>query len=339
MIKRTVIAAASICALAILASPLASEGVSQSLNFEFQGAYDLPYQGGYDSNGFAPITYATVDGPSKGDRTLGTTWGGVEGKAIIDKQWALPAFVGSSDLTKYNNLALDLSGEVSPVSLNAGFQATLTPLAFLKFSLGGKVGTGWDIGFTGLGYYDKTSNAYISTNFQGVVCQAWASGTFQFDAAALAPGEWNHVIILASPQLYYQYCSLQHAGKAWMWEADDGTDFNGFLLKGSYVLAYQMPLVLNMVGILAEPEGYLFGVSQSSTKASGGWGSDATLWTISAIFNFKLSDTSSIAILPQVKSAIKWTGATIFNQDLTHRVMEGYYWYFNRIAFDYNLKL
>jgi hypothetical protein len=332
-----------LCALAVVAAPICADEVKQSLNFEFQGAYDLPNHSGYglSDGSFAPLEYGVLSGLA-GQRTVGSTWGGAEAQAIIDQNWTIPLLAGEDSLTKDNNLALDLSGELSPVSAKAVFEATLTPIAFLKLSAGGRLGTGWDIGFTGLGYFDSSVNRYVSSNFGGLVCQAWVSGTFQFDLAALMPGDWNHVVVLASPKVQYQYCSLAKDGQAWMWEADDGTDFNGLKLKGSYVLAYQMPLQLSMVGVLVEPEGYIGSVASSSTMASGGWGSDATILGVSGIFNIKLSDKASIAILPQIKRKILWTTNTLLNQDLATRKVDGanaYYWYFNHIAFDFNLKL
>jgi hypothetical protein len=331
-------AGAALCALAFAALPLAAEGTSESLGFELMGAYYIANQEGYgvDAGGFAPINYSVLGGAS-GQRDLGSTWGGAEAKAVIDKSWTIPALVSEGALTEGNNLALDLSGEISPVSLNAGFKATLTPIAFLKFQAGAKVGTGWSIGFDGLGLNEAGTT--VARPFGGVVCQAWASGTFQFDLAALMPGDWNHVVVLASPQIAYQYCSLAGDDDAWVWEADSGMDYNGLKLKGSYVLAYQMPLALNMVGILAEPEGYIGSVAAKSTAASGGWGSDATTWGLSAIFNFKLSDKASLALLPQIKSHVKWTDATTRDADFRDRVFEGYYWYLNRIAFDFSLEL
>lgn len=334
---RTLRAALYLCALSLVAAPLASEEARASTGLEVMGAYYIANHAGLGASGFAPIEYSEAGGAT-GQRTVGSTWGGAEIKAVIDHSIVLPFLEGSDAFTEGNNLALDFSGELSPVSLNAAASATLTPIAFLSFSIGGKVGSGWDTPLgTGLAINDAGS--FTVQNFGGAVCRAWASGTFQFDLAALMPGDWNHVVILASPKLEYQCYTGADSNTAWLWEADSGMNYNGWKLKGSYVLAYQMPLGLNMVGILAEPEGYLGSVAAKSTMASGGWGSDATIWGIGAIFNFKLSDASSLTILPQLKSGIKWTDATTLSADFRDRAFEGYYWYLNRIAFDFNLKL
>jgi hypothetical protein len=331
-------AALGLCAFVLAVAPIAAEGVASSTQLEIMGDYIFPNKNAYNADGFAPVEYGTIGG-NAGQRTIGSSWGGGELKAVLDHSIVIPALAGTDALTKDNNAALDFSGELSPVSLNAAASATLTPIAFVKLAVGGKIGTGWDTPL-GEGLAGNDGGNLVSNSFGGAVCKAWVSGTFQFDLAAPVPGDWDHVVLLAAPKVEYQYYTGADATTAWRWEADDGMNYNGLKLKGSYVLAYQMPLALNMVGILAEPEGYLYiDPRAASTMASGGWGSDATTWGLSAIFNFKLSDTSSLAVLPQFKSFVKWTDATTLAADFRDRVFEGYYWSLNHIAFDFSLKL
>jgi hypothetical protein len=326
--KRTAVIASCLAALAMAAAPLAAQGLSSSDNLEVQGFYSFPNNACYgSSSGFAPVDY-------------GSGWGGAGAKAIVSRSYTMPALVSAGALTEGNNLALSVSSELAPVSINTNVEATLTPLAFLKFSVGAGLGSGWSIsplGFTGLGL----NNAGVTEDksFGGIIYRAWASGTFQFDLAAVMPGDWNHIVVLASPKIEYDAFTGATASQAWIWEADSGMNYNGLKLKGSYVLAYQMPLALSMAGLLLEPEGYIGSVAAKSTMATGGWGSDYTKLALSAIFNFTLSDKASIAILPQIKSDIKWSDATAAASDFTKRVYEGSYWYFNRIAFDFNLKI
>jgi len=323
-----------------LSSPVMAEGISSSTTVDVQGYYSFPNLQGSESSGFEPISYATVPASSSEEREFGSSWGGVDLKGIIDRQYVFPVLQGPGALTKDNNFALDLEGELSPVSLNANISATLTPIAFLKFSAGVGTGTGWAIDALGLdivGLGINGKGTIETQNFGGLILRGWASVTFQFDLAAIMPGEWNHVILLASPKLEYMDYTSAANGQPWMWENDSGMDYNGWQLYGSYFLGYQMPTALTMVGILAEPETYLFDVANYSMMASGGWGSDFTYWTISMVFDLKLSDTTSLAILPGIKNGIKWTDATL--ADFTQCQNAGSYWYFYRVAFDLTLKL
>jgi hypothetical protein len=336
--KSRIPAAVILCALATIASPLAAEGTASSTTLDVMGAYYFGNLSGYQASGLIPIDYSELAGGA-GQRDLGSSWGGAELKGAIAQQWVFPALVGTGDLTKGNNLALDVTGELSPVSINAKASATITPIAFLNFSAGAGVGSGWDFPglATGLGI-NKAGSIEVQ-NFGGIVWKTWVSGTFQFDVAALVPGDWNHVVVLASPKVEYKAYSGAAADDAWIWEADDAMNYNGWKLSGSYVLAYQMPIALNMAGLLFETEEWIGDVRVKSTTASGGWGSDVARYTFNLLFNIKIDDKSSIAILPSIKNNIKWSDATTRNADFRSRVWEGEYWYFNRIAFDYSLKL
>jgi hypothetical protein len=332
--KRSFVMAAALCALFRLAAPLCAQAASLSSSFEFQGDYLFPNLEAVDRDGLVPIAYG-VRG-SKSERQVGSSWGGAEAKAIVAAKLVIPALAGSGELTKGNNLTLNLGGELSPVSLNATIEASFTPIAFLSFSVGTAAGTGWDIGFTGLG--KNVGGDIVAEDFGGIVYRGWASGTFQFDAAALAPGDWHHVVLLASPKLEYKAYTNAATDEAWIWEADDAMNFNGWKLHGSYFLGYQMPLALNMAGVLLETHEWLGSVRDSSTM-DGGWGSDFTWMDLSLVLNFSLDGRSSIAIVPQVKSKIDWTDGTTMSKDFRDRVFTGRYWYFNRVAFDYTLEL
>jgi hypothetical protein len=116
-------------------------------------------------------------------------------------------------------------------------------------------------------------------------------------------------------------------------------NIDGFKLTGSYVLGYQMPIVLDLAALLLQTESYIGSVAASSTMASGGWGSDYTYLTFGPLFDFKLSAKSTLAILPQFKTGIKWTDSTTRALYFENRAYSDSYVYFYRVAFDYNLKL
>jgi hypothetical protein len=313
------------------------EGFAGSL--EIQGDYAPPNHEAVDASGLVPIAYGSMGG--LGLRKVGSDIGDFEAKAILALEKVVPAFVGEGPLTRGNNLALALSGEFSPVSLNANFRASLTPVAFLKLTAGAGLGTGWDIGFVGLGINDPV-NGIVPQNFGGLVYRAWLEGTFQFDVAALFPGEWNHVVVLASPKIQYQGYTGAGADQAWIWEADKGLNFNGLKLTGSYLLGYQMPLALDLAGVLLQTEGWLGRVRDMAPMGGGtghDWGSDFTYLTFGPLLDFRLGERSSLAVLPQFKKGIKWSDPTSMIRYFGNRDYEASYLYFYRLAFDYTLKL
>ena len=330
--KRSVLGASLLFAAAVLAF---AEGAKTSVGLELEGDYQPPNHEGVDASGLVPIVFGTQTGP--GGREVGSSWGAGEVKAILSESLVLPALSGKSSLTSGNNLSLQAAEEFSPVSLNANFSAVLTPVAFLRLGAGAGLGTGWDIGFVGMGL--NNAGTIEAQNFGGVIYRAWIEGTLQFDLAAVVPGEWNHIVALANPRIQYQGYSGASNDQAWIWEADDAMNFNGLKLTGNYLLGYQMPLAFDLVALLLQTEGWIGDVASRSTMNSGGWGSDYTYLTFGPLFDFKINGASSIAVLPQFKTGIQWTSGTQYHLDFQTRSYQSTYVYFYRLAFDYTLKI
>jgi hypothetical protein len=337
--QRLLLALAFTCACCAFSTADDLGGSSRETKLEVQGYYSFPNQAAVDASGFAPIAYGLRTGASTSERDVGSSWGGAGIKAILSRTLAFPAFVGPGALTSGNNVSVGLSGELTPLSVDANVETTLTPIAFLNFALGAGCGTGWDIGFPGLGTIDSTSGEVVKRNFGGLVYRAWAKGTFQFDLAAVLPGDWNHIVVQASPYVEYRAYTGADANTAWTWEADDGMDFNGWTLYGEYFIGYKMPIAISMVGLLLQTQRYIGSVASLSTMASDGWGSDFTYCTFGPLFNFALDKKSSLAILPQFKTGIDWTDGTTRRNYFENRVYESPYLYFYRVAFDYSLEL
>jgi hypothetical protein len=139
----------------------------------------------------------------------------LEMKAKLTETVTIPMLRGDGALTKDNSLKLSGAAELSPVSVNGTFKATLTPIAFLQFSASGGVGTGWNIPIaSGLRMVEPVGDHDVKksdASFDGVVWYGEGGGLFQFDLAAIAPGEWNHVVF----QTYHlaRYRALSSASK------------------------------------------------------------------------------------------------------------------------------
>ena len=281
------------------ALPTASVTPRNCLNLDVQGYYGFSNHEDSSGNGFAPIEYGIFQGSSDSERDIGTALGSVGVKAIIDYGLVLPFLWLPGSLAAGDDFRLDLSGELTPVSLNANLEASVTPIAFMSLSAGAGLGTGWGLGFVGLGLNE--SSGVRSKSLDGFVYRAWVKGSLQFDLAAILPGEWRHIVLLASPKLLYQAYSEAREDEAWVWEADDGMDFNGWKLKGSYFLGYRMPLRLSAVGLLFETEGF-FGSLRDRSPMAAGWGSDYTYYSLGLLANFRLNERASLSILPQIKT-------------------------------------
>ena len=345
---------AALMVAALLAAPLrgsadGAPGIERSTSLSIDGAYYLPDHEGYGvtNGGFAPITYSplaappgyTLTPPDEG-RSLGSSWGPAEIQVKLRHTIKVPFLTGSGPLTAGNHAAFSITGALTPVSARLELGATLTPVAFLNLYAGTMIGTGWNIGlFDGLGLNADGTGIPDPRSFPGIVITPWAGGTFQFDLAALIPGDWNHVVTVLSPRLRYSWFSGAQRGQAWMWEADEGENFNGWKLLGSYFLGYRMPLVLDTVGLLLEAERHLGYAAGLSRMAGGGWGSDFTYLTLGSVTNFALGERSSLAVLLQFQRERLYSEDSIFDAYYQTREYAGAYWDFYRVAFSYTLKL
>jgi hypothetical protein len=329
--------------------PLAvfTEGSVRSTWLTLEGAYSPANNYGYGigDGDFAPISYDPVENTvfsslPDGGRDLGSPWGSAKIQALLSHRVAVPFLTGEGPLTSGNNIAFTVTGALSPVSTRLEAQTTLTPIAFLNVYVGAMIGTGWDIGvFNGMGLNADGSGVPESASFQGLVTNLWVGGTVQFDLAALLPGEWTHVVTVARPKLQYACFSAADKGEAWMWEADGGENFNGFQYYGTYFLGYQMPLVLDTVGLLVETRQHLGYVTDISPMDSGGWGSDHVEITLSPLFNFSFTGYGALTVLFQFRRERLYDEPSIFANYFRNRSAIGTYWDFYRIAVSYTRPL
>ncbi|URA09857.1 hypothetical protein [Thermospira aquatica] len=205
---------------------------------------------------------------------------GLETKVVVSHEEKIPFLRGNGLLTKDNSLTWRLFGEISPVSVNGGAQVSISPLAVLVFTAGGKIGTGWTLlNFVGLALNPLTNTNHIQTPtpFGGVVAEGWISGAFQFDTGAIIPGDWSHVLVYAEQKLNYRMLSSADDETPWLYEADKGQNYNGWKYLTTTVLAYQMPLWLKNVGFLASTTSRITKKDVSPMKDKG-WASDFTEW-------------------------------------------------------------
>ena len=316
--------------------------INKSINIS--SAYYFPNTSSYLLDGnFSPVTYTPITSGSSTERTIGSTWGAVELMGNYKLSLKKDFLTGGSTLTKDNNIEHVIKFAASPVDINISASTTLTPIAFLQFTIGSSIATGWKaLGVNGLAIY--TDETGVNSNaFQGAYFKEWLSGTFQFDLSAVLGGDktWKHVVLLSNHNLIFNYFTAANQYEPWIYQGGDPT-FNGFKYEQSTFLGYKMPLVLSMAGILFETGSNLFSNSSISTLNEGGWGSDFVNTKIGFLLNFKLNKNSSIVIMPQIKKHIRYTNSTVQQLYFKNRhtdTSNPYYWDFNRIAISYTHNL
>ncbi|GHU23570.1 hypothetical protein FACS1894172_09780 [Spirochaetia bacterium] len=243
------------------------------------------------------------------------------------QSWTIPMFQGEGALTKGNNLKASARLELTPIDLQLGGDLVLTPIAFLQFGFGGRIGSGWNIKLFGGDLYgigintqknDGTNKGQINGSaFEGMFWNVHANGLFQFDLAAILPGAWNHVVFQTTHEINYKGLTSAQPGDAWIFQNDFAENQNGFNYYGSFVLGYQMPIILNMVALMAEVNTYLYDTSNGDQ-----WGDSSGRWIFSLLGNFNISPRFSAALIAQLRTVREYTDST---SDSTKRVEKPFY--------------
>jgi hypothetical protein len=210
---------------------------------------------------------------------------------------------GSGFLTSGNNLRTALSYNVTPVSMNAGLDLILTPVAFAQLKAGSSIGTGWNCAFLdiaphawGLNKPQTDGSGLINGEpFEAAIWALYGGGVLQFDLGAVIPGDWTHVLFQTDHQINYRANTLAGAGDSWSHENDGGENRNGFNYYGSYVLGYQMPAfpVLKTIAFMAEMKLKLYAEQDSA------YGDDLSWWLFSGLANFEINSWFSFATAVQ----------------------------------------
>lgn len=310
------------CAVALATSTALFAEVPE--NWSFYIGVDAAYYPlsdkltGNDDAHFAPLTGA---------------YSGLEGRVTPNAEYTIATPLGENWLVSGANVVLGTSLEITPVTIKPQLQVTFTPLPFLVFSAGVQGGTGWDAGpfKGGMCFYDLPSGTYkTSEAFQHLFYKGWAQGTFQFDTGAVFAGDWTHVVMQYSYQVYYEGLTGASAGDIWEWQCS-GDRVNGLRNYQCGILAYQMPLVLYRVGVMYESDGYYSDSSFANPNYKGSFKS----LSISPLTQIRINDHNTISCLVGFSSRRSYKVTPTGAAEAANGNFASREWFFNRVAFSY----
>ncbi len=300
-----------------------------SLNLVTDMAY-YPYSdwiSGKSDTHFAPITGA---------------FNAFEARTTLNYTYTIKCPFADNPLVRGNTVKLISSLELCPVTVMPMFQVQFTPIAFLVFSTGTKVGTGWSVpGLAqGLARYNDVTGQYDDmTPFKDWYLSAWFEGLFQFDVGAIWAGDWHHIVTQASYRITYNKNTGMDNGDVWLWQTAKEYA-NGTMYLGTVLLGYQMPLVLQTVAVQAEFEGY-FSADSFAGRYSA-WNPKFQKINISPVAIFKFNDHHQLTTQLRFRSRRSYTGGVqrldngkVDSADVMFLNYSSREWYFDRIAFSY----
>lgn len=265
-------------------------------------------------------------------------YSGLEARVVGKYSYVIPTPFGDNPLVKGNNLNLACAMEVTPVSVAPTLSLSFTPIAFLNFTASAKVGTGWEfIGIQGMGTFDSNETGFVSSKaFSHFFYEYKFSSLFQFDLAAVMPGDWNHVVTLATYDVIYSGLTGVRE-KPYIWQAS-GDKFTGLSYYSNIIVGYQMPLVLQTVGVQFEFQGNYSQLEYDAAFAD--WNPTFMKVSINPICILKFNEKHALTIQFGFSSRRGYSSAQLENEktqfSLHNNSRE---WYFNRVALSYAVNL
>jgi len=214
-------------------------------------------------------------------------------------------------ISQWNVLKLDAA--LAPMGAGLSGDAIFTAFPFLLLRGGAMVGMGWNyemfgqMSLIGLGLNkkenaDDPNDGVIGKGFDGVVWNAHAGATLQFDLAAIFPGDWNHVVMQFYNRVEYFAYTKAKGDDLWYWYyyGDDGMNINAFLHKYEFFIGYQMPIFVDLIGY------QLRGVLPFyNVKAGGNIREQGYFLNNAFIVDFKINERFSIITLTNINNKFK----------------------------------
>ncbi len=174
-------------------------------------------------------------------------------KVETDYALKVPFLAGEGPLTSGNNIKVQALAGLSPIAVTGAVDVVLTPVAVAELSLGGSLGTGWDLtdSLKGLRFIEDGSGPITTASFGGAYYMGRTGAALQFDTGAIFSGPWSSVLMRTYHELNMQGFSAADADDLWEYELA-GFKRNGTFYRAEYVVGYRMPIILNLVAVMFE---------------------------------------------------------------------------------------
>ena len=267
-------------------------------------------------------------------------YNGIECRVTGTVGYTIPVPFGDNSLVRGNKLRFYGQLELTPVSIMPAIGISFSPIAFLNFSTGSSIGTGWtvksgSINLQGIAEWNPSTAAYEDIAFKSAFWEFWGEGTFMFDFAAIKPGDWNHIVAYTSYKLAYQGITTGgENGNPWLYKLI-GEKINGWQYTTNFIAVYQMPPVLQTVGVQTELSGQLNGTKDFAAQYHS-MNPNFMDISVSPIMVFEFSKEDTLTLQFKFASRRSYTEkASDTKNVLTGLEQSGREWYFNRVAFSY----
>ena len=281
------------------------------------------------------FAYYPESNPKKGKGTtfapITGAFDNVECRTTFNADYKIDTPLGEHWLLKDSNVILSGACELTPVSVRPKISVGFQPLPFFVVKGGSSVGFGWNyLGLGGVREFNQEKREYeeIST-FSHPYYDFWGQTMLMFDTGAIYPGDWNHVVMLATFTASYSSIAGFEKGEAYEWQCSKNK-VGGAQYEASGLLAYQMPIVLSMAGVMYSAEGHFKGSDYGDFDKN--YDGSFVTHSVTPIFQFKLGEKDELFCLFNFSSRRRFTEKLEKDEDTLFMKTVGREWFFNRIA-------
>lgn len=276
---------------------------------------------------------------SSGTHFAGLTgaYSGYECRTQLFVDYLIKTPLGRHWLLKDANVVLTGAFELTPLSVRPQLALGFQPFPFLVFKGGGSIGFGWNmLGFEGLCALVEKSKKYEAVSiFSHPFYEVWAQGTLMFDTGALVPGDWNHLVMLASYKTFYSGLAGLEKHRPYEWQGDKNR-VEGLQYEFCGILAYQMPLVLYRAGFMYTAYGHYDGGDYGDFDAS--YDGAFTQHSLSGLCQFKFAEKDELTCIAQFSTRRSFDKELDEAEDALFAQKVGTEWFFQRLIFSWTHK-
>ena len=262
---------------------------------------------------------------------------GFEWRSTLFADYMIKTPLGEHWLLSDANVVLTGAFEFTGISVRPQLALGFQSFPFLVFKGGGSIGFGWNmLGFEGLCALDEKSKKYeaVST-FSHPFYEVWAQGTLMFDTGALVPGDWNHLVMLASYKTFYSGIAGLEKHRPFEWQGDKNR-VEGLQYEFCGILAYQMPLVLYRAGFMYTAYGHYDGGDYGDFDVS--YDGAFTQQSLSGLCQFKFAEKDELTCIAQFSTRRSFDKELDEAEDALFAQKVGTEWYFQRLIFSWTHK-
>lgn len=245
-------------------------------------------------------------------------------------QYVIPVDLGDSIVVQGANVTFIAGPIITPVTFENQVGIVFTPSPILNVSLGGTIGTGWDLlGNHGFAKYDFISDSYKPyTPFADWKYSLIGQANFQFDFGAVIPGEWTHVITTANYTVSYDGIIGAAAYEPWMWQTQEYV--NGLTYSANALLGYQFPWKMKMIAFAVNWHGHFDGADYGVFSES--YDGDFVEINLAAQMLYEISEKSQLVLSVSVPSRRAYSEAYEDGKPNVSKKAAGREWFFNGIT-------